>query len=58
MVEAATPVNHKELASFLCLINFYARFIDKSADNLKGLHDCANKKEFKWFDAAEKAFYG
>ena len=56
MVEAPTPVNHKELVSFLGLINLYARFIDKRADNLKALYDCGNEKEFKWIDAAEKAF--
>ena len=56
MVEAPTLVNHKELALFLGLINFYARFINKRADNLKALYDCANEKEFKWTDAAEKAF--
>lgn len=56
MYEAPRPENSKQLASFLGLINFYARFLAHRADKLKPLFDCANREKFGWNDECEEAF--
>lgn len=56
MVEAPKPTNTKEVASFLGLVNFYARFLKDRACKLQPLYDCANSKTFEWNEACEKAF--
>lgn len=56
MVNAPIPSNAKELASFLGLINFYARFLEKRSENLKPLYDLAKQKDYVWNDECTKAF--
>lgn len=56
MYEAPRPENNIQLASFLGLINFYARFLENRSDKLRPLFDCANKKEFRWTKECEEAF--
>ena len=56
MLNAPQPTNSKELASFLGLINFYARFLENRSEKLKPLYDLANQKEFIWNDQCTKAF--
>ena len=56
MVEAPRPQNVKELESFLGLITFYARFLDRRAELLKPLYDCAKSAKFTWTTDCENAF--
>lgn len=56
MYDAPRPENSKQLAPFLGLINFYARFLEHRADKLKPLFDCANKEKFDWNTECEAAF--
>ena len=56
IVNAPRPTNTKELASFLGLVSFYARFLDKRSDNLKPLYDLSNASDFLWDKNCERAF--
>ena len=56
MVNAPQPKNSKELASFLGLVNFYARFLENRSDNLKPLYDLANNEKYEWNENCSKAF--
>lgn len=56
MLNAPRPTNAKELASFLGLVNFYARFLQNRSANMKPLYDLLNVKEFKWNNVHERAF--
>ncbi|XP_076301543.1 uncharacterized protein LOC143219479 [Lasioglossum baleicum] len=56
MVDAPRPQNSKELASFLGLVNFYARFLEDRSVKLKPLYDLLNEREFKWTTKCESAF--
>lgn len=56
MVEAPKRTNSKQLASFLGLVKFYARFLEKRSEKLKPLFDCAHKKNFEWTKGCEEAF--
>jgi len=56
MIDAPRPNKTKELESFLGLIGFYSRFLDKRSEKLKPLYDLQNKKEFSWDKNCEKAF--
>ena len=56
IVKAPHPNNVIELSSFLGIVNFYARFLDKRSDNLKPLYELLNNKEFIWNENCEKAF--
>ncbi|XP_046750597.1 uncharacterized protein K02A2.6-like [Diprion similis] len=55
MVEAPRPTNSKQLASFLGLINFYARFLMDRSEKLKLLFDGARRKKFVWTKECEEA---
>lgn len=55
MVNAPRPSNSKQLASFLGLVNFYARFLENRSSNLKPLYDLLSKEKFEWNDACENA---
>lgn len=56
MVKAPRPNNNKELASFLGLVNFYARFLKDRSNKMKPLYDLLNGQNFEWNDACEKSF--
>lgn len=56
MINAPQPMNAKKLASFLGLINFYARFLENWSEKLKPLYDLANQQEFVWNAECEDAF--
>ncbi|XP_043264008.1 uncharacterized protein LOC122404149 [Colletes gigas] len=56
MIEAPTPVNKKQLDSFLGLITYYARFLPNRAEKLKPLYECAKNGEYKWTKECEQAF--
>ncbi|KAL7297103.1 hypothetical protein TKK_0009525 [Trichogramma kaykai] len=56
MVEAPQPKNTKELASFLGLVNFYARFLENRSTNMNPLYDLLNGKLPKWNKDCEIAF--
>ncbi|KMQ85223.1 reverse transcriptase, partial [Lasius niger] len=58
MIEAPRPKNPKELASFLGLITYYARFLPNRAEMLKPLYECTKCESFVWSDECEKAFKG
>ncbi|XP_046737564.1 uncharacterized protein K02A2.6-like [Diprion similis] len=56
MVEAPRPTNSKQLASFLGLINFYARFLMDRSEKLKPLFDGAHRRNFVWTKECDEAF--
>ena len=56
MVNAPQPEDNNQLASFLGLINFYARFLEKRSEKLKPLYDLLNKEKFEWNDECSRAF--
>lgn len=56
MVEVPRPTNSKQLASFLGLINFYARFLMDRSEKLKPLFDGAHRKNIVWTKECEEAF--
>jgi hypothetical protein len=57
MVHWPRPVNVTELRSWLCLVNFYSRFIDHMADIATPLyHLLSSKVPYVWTDECEKAF--
>lgn len=56
MINAPEPKNQKELASFLGLVNFYARFLKNRSDTLKPLYDLLNQKEYSWTKECTTAF--
>nr|XP_046478641.1 uncharacterized protein K02A2.6-like [Neodiprion pinetum] len=56
MIEAPTPVNKKQLDSFLGLITYYARFLPQRAEKLKCLYECTKADNFNWTEQCDKAF--
>ena len=56
MVNAPQPKNSKELASFLGLINFYARFLENRSEYPKPLYELANKEKYEWNEKCTKSF--
>ncbi|XP_076284281.1 uncharacterized protein LOC143210894 [Lasioglossum baleicum] len=56
MVNAPQPKNNKELASFLGLVNFYARFLKDRSSQMKPLYDLLNKEKFERSISCQKAF--
>ena len=56
MVNAPQPEDNNQLTSFLRLINFYARFLEKRSEKLKPLYDLLNKEKFEWNDECSRAF--
>lgn len=56
MINAPIPKNNKELSSFLGLINFYARFLDKRSEKMKPLYDLLHSEKFEWNENCSRAF--
>lgn len=59
MIDAPQPKKNKELASFLGLVNSYARYIKVCSSKMKLLYDLLNEKnekKFNWNLSCEKAF--
>lgn len=56
MINASRPTNAKELASFLGLINFYARFLNNRSANLKPLYDLLNSEKYEWNSECNESF--
>ncbi|XP_043282539.1 uncharacterized protein K02A2.6-like [Venturia canescens] len=56
MIEAPTPIDKKQLDSFLGLVTYYARFLPERATRLKPLYECAKADRFKWSEECAKAF--
>lgn len=55
-IEAPRPENSKQLASFLGLITYYARFLPERATKLHVLYERAGKDNFQWTSQCEEAF--
>ena len=55
MVNTPQPANFKELASYLGLVTFYARYLPDRATKLKPLYNLQNAKKFEWNAECEKS---
>lgn len=59
VLDVKTPVNKKELSSFIGLVNFYGRFISGFSDKIHPLLQLRkDKEEFNWTATHQKAFEG
>jgi len=51
-----TPINVKEVESFLEFANFYRYFIKNFSHIVKPLNELKGKKDWKWEEKHQKAF--
>ena len=51
-----TPINVKEVESFLEFANFYRYFIKNFSHIVKPLNELKGKKDWKWEEKNQKAF--
>ena len=57
ILKIATPTNKKELQSFLGLVNFYRRYVQKYTDLTEPFTNLRKKNvEFIWSEKQQKAF--